>query len=390
MTLWAFATPLNGQRTTDSGQGKWQKPSPASPPPSLQLLLLSGAPSQGRRPKNRPLSQGEVVQGEQESKEEEEEEKQEEMPPSTVLQMPPAPSSSKSGLVLGVCCDQLMALQSVQRASGVAASKGSPDWGSHKAKHLEGATASKWVPPFFIILVSLLEILVFLWVNADPPEDSLLVYRPDQRLQLWRFFSYALLHASWLHLGYNVLTQLLFGVPLELVHGSLRTGVIYLAGVLAGSLGTSVVDSEVYLVGASGGVYALLAAQLASLLLNFGQMRHGVVQLLAVIAFVFCDLGYALYSRELAVQHLQTRPSVSYIAHMTGALAGISVGLLLLRQLDGELRPRPLRWLALGVWCLFSAFGIAFNLVNTITAQLLAEEEGQVIRQHLLNDLGMG
>ncbi|XP_017059473.1 protein rhomboid isoform X3 [Drosophila ficusphila] len=214
------------------------------------------------------------------------------MPPSTVLQMPPAPSSSKSGLVLGVCCDQLMAVQPVHRAPGAlgspgsVASKGPPDWGHYKAKHLEGSTTPNWAPPFFIILASLLEILVFLWVNADPPEDSLLIYRPDKRLQLWRFLSYALLHASWLHLGYNVLTQLLFGVPLELVHGSLRTGVIYMAGVLAGSLGTSVVDSEVYLVGASGGVYALLAAQLASLLLNFGQMRHGVLQLLAVIVFV--------------------------------------------------------------------------------------------------------
>ncbi|XP_017059471.1 protein rhomboid isoform X1 [Drosophila ficusphila] len=318
------------------------------------------------------------------------------MPPSTVLQMPPAPSSSKSGLVLGVCCDQLMAVQPVHRAPGAlgspgsVASKGPPDWGHYKAKHLEGSTTPNWAPPFFIILASLLEILVFLWVNADPPEDSLLIYRPDKRLQLWRFLSYALLHASWLHLGYNVLTQLLFGVPLELVHGSLRTGVIYMAGVLAGSLGTSVVDSEVYLVGASGGVYALLAAQLASLLLNFGQMRHGVLQLLAVIVFVLCDLGYALYTREMAMHHLQTRPAVSYIAHMTGALAGISVGLLLLRQLDGGLRPRPLRWLALGVWCLFSAFGIAFNLVNTVTAQLIAEEEGQVIREHLMNDLGMG
>lgn len=99
-----------------------------------------------------------------------------------------------------------------------------------------------------------------------------------------------------------------------------------------------------------------------------------------------------MYSREPKPLGLpqQTRPSVSYIAHMTGALAGISVGLLLLRQLDGGLRPRPLRWLALGVWCLFSTFGIAFNLVNTVTAQLLAEEEGQVIRQHLMHDLGMG
>ncbi|KAH8234619.1 hypothetical protein KR032_000736 [Drosophila birchii] len=353
------------------------------------MLLLSGAPSQGRRPKNRnPHSQQEEG----------------EMPPSTVLQMPPAPSSSsssssssQSGLVLGVCCDQLMAATAhpLQRISGAAATS---KWGSsrsYKEKHLvEGVAAkssTKWMPPpVFIVLASLLEIVVFVCVGCEPPEDSLLVYRPDQRLQLWRFLSYALLHASWRHLGFNVLTQLLFGLPLELVHGSLRTGIIYMAGVLAGSLGTSVVDSEVYLVGASGGVYALLAAQLASLLLNFGQMRHGVVQLMAVIVFVVCDLGYSFYTRELEVQHLQARPSVSYIAHMTGALAGISVGLLLLRQLDGGLRPRPLRWLALGVWCLFSAFGIAFNLVNTVTAQLLAEEEGQVIRQHLMHDLGMG
>lgn len=132
---------------------------------------------------------------------------------------------------------------------------------------------------------SCFQIIVFVCVGAAPPEDSLLIYRPDRRLQLWRFVSYALLHASWLHLGFNVLTQLLYGLPLELLHGSGRTAVVYLAGVLAGSLGTSVVDSTVYLVGASGGVYALLAAQLANVLLNFGHMRHGLAQLLAVLVF---------------------------------------------------------------------------------------------------------
>ncbi|KAH8380313.1 hypothetical protein KR009_009925, partial [Drosophila setifemur] len=356
------------------------------------LQLRSGAPSQFRRPKNRPQEEKEEEQEEEHQKQHQEksssssEEEEAMVPDGTVLQMPAPSSSQQSGLVLGVCCDQLMAVSPLQKAT-----KTPPDcWENQKKK--EKTASSKWLPPFFIVLVSVLEIVVFVWLGADPPEDSLLVYRPDQRLQLWRFLSYALLHASWLHLGFNVLTQLLFGLPLELVHGSLRTGVIYMAGVLAGSLGTSVVDSEVYLVGSSGGVYALLAAQLASLLLNFGHMRHGVVQLMAVIVFVICDFCYALYARELSreLEQLQRRPSVSYIAHMTGALAGISVGLLLLRQLDGGSRPRPLRWLALGVWCLFSAFGIAFNLVNTITAQLLAEEEGQVIRQHLMHDLGMG
>ncbi|KAH8303809.1 hypothetical protein KR018_008188, partial [Drosophila ironensis] len=339
------------------------------------LLLLSGAPSQGRRPKNRPKANTGESPGEGGA-----------MWPGTILQMPPAPSASQSGLVLGVGCDQLKAV--TKKSPVCSTQKREPvDWEAHPGAETQPAP-TKWLPPFFIVLVSILEIAVFVCGLADHPEDSLLIYRPDQRLQLWRFLSYALLHASWLHLAFNVLTQLLFGLPLETVHGSVRTGVIYLAGVLAGSLGTSVVNSEVYLVGASGGVYALLAAQLASILLNFGHMRNGVVQLMAVMFFVFCDLGYALFPRQLMPQ--QTRLPVSYIAHMTGALAGISVGLLLLRQLDGGLRPRPLRWLALSVWCLFSTFGIAFNLVNTVTAQLLAEEESQVIRQHLMHDLGVG
>jgi hypothetical protein len=38
----------------------------------------------------------------------------------------------------------------------------------------------------------------------------------------------------WLHLLFNLLVQVLVGLPLEMVHGSLRIGVVYMAGVLAG------------------------------------------------------------------------------------------------------------------------------------------------------------
>lgn len=38
------------------------------------------------------------------------------------------------------------------------------------------------------------------------------------------------------HLGVNVALQLLVGVPLEMVHGALRVGFVYVAGVLAGEL----------------------------------------------------------------------------------------------------------------------------------------------------------
>lgn len=149
---------------------------------------------------------------------------------------------------------------------------------------------------FDCILLLYLQIGVFMYdyITVRPQtelnstsisSESLLIYRPDRRLQIWRFLTYMVLHANWFHLAFNVIVQLLYGLPLEMVHGSARIATIYLAGVLAGSLGTSVIDSEVYLVGASGGVYALLAAQLANVMINFGQMRYGVSQLLAVLIF---------------------------------------------------------------------------------------------------------
>lgn len=36
------------------------------------------------------------------------------------------------------------------------------------------------------------------------------------------------------HLGLNVVLQLLVGVPLEMVHGATRIGLVYVAGVVAG------------------------------------------------------------------------------------------------------------------------------------------------------------
>jgi rhomboid-related protein 1/2/3 len=57
----------------------------------------------------------------------------------------------------------------------------------------------------------------------------------------------------------------MLGIPLEMVHGWWRVLFVYLAGVVAGSLGTSVSDPTVYLAGASGGVYAIIAAHLASI-----------------------------------------------------------------------------------------------------------------------------
>jgi len=78
------------------------------------------------------------------------------------------------------------------------------------------------------------------------------------------------------HLTVNLIVQLLLGVPLEMVHRGWRVVLIYLSGVLAGSLATSVTDPSVYLAGASGGVYALITAHVATIII------------VSVLKIIFC------------------------------------------------------------------------------------------------------
>ncbi|XP_076333638.1 rhomboid-related protein 2-like [Tachypleus tridentatus] len=225
-------------------------------------------------------------------------------------------------------------------------------------------------PPLFIIIITLIELGFFTYytvtmgeitTTGPVPIDSIFIYRPDKRLEVWRFVFYMVLHAGWIHLLFNLLVQVLVGLPLEMVHGSLRIGTVYMAGVLAGSLGTSVFDTDVYLVGASGGVYALLAAHLANVLLNYNQMEFGFMRLVGIFLIASADVGFAIYGRYAAEQQ---GPPVSYVAHLTGALAGLTIGLLVLKNFEQKLHEHLLWWVALGVYAACTLFALLFNVFN--------------------------
>ncbi|XP_054159196.1 protein rhomboid-like [Oppia nitens] len=224
-------------------------------------------------------------------------------------------------------------------------------------------------PTLFIITITLIELLFFIYystvfggitTSGPVPIDSMFIYRPDKRLEIWRFFFYMVLHVGWVHLLFNLLVQLLVGIPLEMVHGSARIGTVYMAGVLAGSLGTSVFDSDVYLVGASGGVYALLAAHLANVLINYNHMESALLRLVAVLVVASTDVGIAIYDRYA---HPNDGP-VSYVAHLTGALAGLTIGLLVLKNFEQKLHEQLIWWIALGVYTACVLFAIIYNVLN--------------------------
>lgn len=108
--------------------------------------------------------------------------------------------------------------------------------------------------PYFIILISLLQLGCFIcWIIFKDSEFGL--YKPisgpswswlrimsdypscnSLKSDWWRYLTYQFVHSGLMHLVFNLFMQLLFGLPLNMVHGSFRFGLIYELGVMLGAL----------------------------------------------------------------------------------------------------------------------------------------------------------
>ncbi|NXA37472.1 RHBL1 protein, partial [Eudromia elegans] len=242
------------------------------------------------------------------------------------------------------------------------------------------------------------QIIVFLcygarlnkWVlQTYHPEymKSPLVYHPGHRARAWRFLTYMFMHVGLEQLGFNALLQLMIGVPLEMVHGILRISFLYLAGVLAGSLTVSITDMRAPLVGGSGGVYALCSAHLANVVMNWAGMRCPYKLLRMVLALVCSkclaagpgragrrggpaqapcpavssEVGRAVWLR-FSPPLPASGPQPSFMAHLAGAIVGISMGLTILRSYEESLRDQCGWWVVLLSYGTFLLFAVFWNV----------------------------
>ncbi|XP_068924092.1 rhomboid-related protein 2 [Petaurus breviceps papuanus] len=200
------------------------------------------------------------------------------------------------------------------------------------------------------------------WDNPDVGIwKSPFIYRPDKRKQAWRFISYMMVHAGFQHICGNVLMQLLLGLPLEMVHKGHRVGLVYLSGVIAGSLGSSICDPFQALVGASGGVYALMGGYFMNVLVNFKNMvpLFGLFRLMLLLFILVFDMGFALYRKFIAPA---SGTPVSIVAHIAGGLAGMTVGYTVFSCFQKELLKDQMFWVAITTYFVCVLFAVYFNI----------------------------
>ena len=176
---------------------------------------------------------------------------------------------------------------------------------------------------------------------------------------VWQPVTYLFLHASWLHLGLNMLTVLLFGSALEGEVGSKRFWRVFLTGGVLGGAGWLAVTALLpYLpslpavthwmppavrawlpasaagetldramcIGASGGVFALIGAYAALF------PKRVVYVLLVFIPVKLKARSLALLLGVLTVaEAVFVQSQVAYAAHLAGGLAGYLYGMRLRR-----------------------------------------------------------
>jgi rhomboid-related protein 1/2/3 len=62
------------------------------------------------------------------------------------------------------------------------------------------------------------------------------------------------------------------------------------------------------------------------------------------------------------------------VAHLCGALSGLTIGLVVLKNFEQKLFEQMLWWIALGIYLACVIFAILFNIINTVNITKLREE----------------
>ena len=79
-----------------------------------------------------------------------------------------------------------------------------------------------------------------------------------------------------------------------------------------------------------------------------------------ILFSAIADVGFAVWDRYS--KKISVGPPVSYTAHLMGALAGLTIGLVVLKNFEQKLHEQYMWWIALALYVAYIVFAIFWNL----------------------------
>jgi rhomboid protease GluP len=159
--------------------------------------------------------------------------------------------------------------------------------------------------------------------------------------QYWRLLTCVFVHGSLLHIAFNMWCLWDLGALAESLYGHWTFAVVYLLAGVGGSLGSVIWNPNVLSVGASGAIFGIAGALIASFYLGeFSLPRAAVMGTLrSVVTFVGYNLVFGAFMSR-----------VDNAAHVGGLVTGLILGALIAKAApDPENRTQRIAVLALGL-----------------------------------------
>lgn len=209
------------------------------------------------------------------------------------------------------------------------------------------ALQASFVPLVTALLVGF-QVRVFLWARPSGLsgwlQEAFTNWTPAilEQGEVWRLLSYGLLHLDLEHILLNLVFLAYTGFHLERALGRANLAVLYFGSVFVGGVLSAAFTPDTPALGASGGVYGLLAASIV-----FGWKYWDSIPVRSRRYFGWAIAVYLIVAFVSALRGV----GVDHWSHMGGLLAGGVMATLLEPEALSVRRQtnRNRRWLALGV-----------------------------------------
>lgn len=158
-----------------------------------------------------------------------------------------------------------------------------------------------------------------------------------QSHQVYRWYTYSLVHDGPMHIGINMMNLLIFSYLVEYDNGFYRTHMIHTISILGGAFALGwecrLIPSTmpILLMGASGGNYGLLSSQIGNLILNWKELNP-------VKRIIYTGFIVSPVLTDIVVNIVMYNPKISYSSHVGGFIFGIMAGMCFMYNI------KVLRW----------------------------------------------
>ena len=101
----------------------------------------------------------------------------------------------------------------------------------------------------------------------------------------------------------------------------------------------------------------MVGAHVANVLMNFKEMRFGIVRSLVLGVLIVADVSLALYKRY----GLDTKDATGHMAHLGGFVGGLFLGIVCLKNLKIKSWEKVIWYVALAALLILALIAVLFN-----------------------------